>query len=84
MLCTKLVGNIAKPLDSKFSNEEKHEILSWRHTLLSKVKSYADNNLYPAKVNVIDPTKDNFTQSLGVKEVLDELQISKDDYYRAL
>ena len=52
--------------------------------MLSKVKSYADNNLYPAKVNVIDPTKDNFTQSLGVKEVLDELQISKDDYYRAL
>ena len=29
-------------------------------------------------------TKDNFTQSLSVKEILDELEISKDDYYRAL
>ena len=65
---------IAKPLDSKFSYEDKQEILS-------QVKSYIDNN---AKVNVIDPTKDNFTQPLSVKEILDELEISKDDYYRAL
>ena len=49
-----------------------------------QVKSYIDNDLYPAKVNVIDPTKDNFTQPLSVKEILDELQVSKDDYYRAL
>ena len=33
---------------------------------------------------MIDPTKDNFTQPLNVKEILDELEISKDDYYRAL
>ena len=52
---------IAKPVDSKFSNEEKQEILTWRNTLLRQIKSYMDNNLYPAKVNVIDPTKDNFT-----------------------
>ena len=31
-----------------------------------------------------DPTKDNFTQPLSVKEILDELEIPKDDYYRAL
>ena len=31
------------------------------NTLLRRVKSYIDYNLYPAKVNVIDPTKDNFT-----------------------
>ena len=47
---------IAKPLDSKFSNEDKQEILQWRNALLSQVKSYIDNNLFPAKVNVIDPT----------------------------
>ena len=41
-------------------------------------------NLNPAEVNLIDPTKDNFTQPLSVKEILDELEISKDDYYRAL
>ena len=35
-------------------------------------------------MNVIDPTKDNFTQPLSLKEILDELKISKDDYYRAM
>ena len=75
---------IAKPLDSKFSNEEKQEILTWRNTLLSQAKSYIDNNLYPSKVNVIDPTKDMFTQPLSAKEILDELEISKDDYCKAL
>ena len=75
---------IAKPLDSKFSNEEKQDILTWRNTLLSQFKSYIDNNFYPAKVNVIDQTKDNFIQPLSVKEILDELKISKNDYYRTL
>ena len=67
---------IAKPIDSKFSNEEQREILTWRNTILRQVKSYIDNNLYPAKVNVIDPTKENFTQPLSVKEILNELEIS--------
>ena len=58
---------ISKPLDSKFSNEEKQVILTWRNILLSQFRSYIDNNLYPAKVNVIDPTKYNFTQPLSVK-----------------
>ena len=44
------------------------------------MKSYIDNNLNPMKVNVIDPSKDNFTQPLSVKEILDELEISWDDY----
>ena len=55
-----------------------------RNTLLSQVKSYIDNNLYPAKANVIDPTKVNFTQPVSVKEILDKLEMSKDDYYRDL
>ena len=50
---------------------------------LRQVKKHIDNNLNPTKVNVIDPTKDNFTQPLSIKEVLDELKFSKDDYYRA-
>ena len=33
---------------------------------------------------MIDSTKDNFTQPLSLKEILDELEISKDDYYIAL
>ena len=31
----------------------------------------------------MDPTKDNFTQPLSVKEILDDLEISNDEYYRA-
>ena len=56
----------------------------WRNALLKQVKIYIDNHLNPAKVNVIDPNKDNFTDPVNVKEILDELQISKNDYYRAL
>ena len=59
---------IAKRLHSKFSNVVKQEILIRRNTLLSQVKSYINNNPCPAKVNVINPTKDNFTQPLSVKE----------------
>ena len=33
---------------------------------------------------MIDPTKDNYTQPLSISEILDELEISKDDYHRAL
>ena len=33
---------------------------------------------------MIDPIKDNFTQVLIIKDVLHELKISKDDYYRGL
>ena len=33
---------------------------------------------------MIDPTKDNFTQPLSVKETLDKLEISKGDYDRVL
>ena len=58
---------IAKPLDSQFNNEENQEILTWRNILLCQVKSCIDNNLYPAKINVIGPTKDNFTQPPSVK-----------------
>ena len=47
-----------------------------RFSLLRQMKSYIDNNLNPMKVNVIDPSKDNFTQPLSVKEILDELEIS--------
>ena len=65
---------IAKPLDSKFSNDEKQEILKWTNTSPRQVESYIDNNLNSVKVNVIDPTKDNFTQSMSVKEILDELE----------
>ena len=39
---------IAKPVDHKFSNNEKQKVLTWRNTLLKQVKSYIDNNLNPS------------------------------------
>ena len=38
-----------------------------RNMLLRRVKSFVDNNPNPAKINVIDPTKDNITQPLTIK-----------------
>ena len=34
-----------------------------------EVKSYIDNNLNPAKVNMIDPTEGSFTEPLSIKEI---------------
>ena len=63
---------IAKPHDSKPSNDEKKKFLTWRNALLKQVKSCIDINLNPDKVNVINPTKDNFTQPLNFIEILDK------------
>ena len=59
----------------------KKQVLTRRNTLLIQIKCCIDNNLNLAKVKVIDPTKDNFTQSLTIKEILDELSISNGYYY---
>ena len=75
---------IAKPVDSEISKDKKQEILIWRKAVLGKVKNYIDDNLNPAKVNVVDPTKDNFTQPLSIQEILNDLEIFDDDYYKAL
>ena len=48
---------IAKPHDSKPSNDEKKKFLTWRNALLKQVKN---------------PTKDNFTQPLNFIEILDK------------
>ena len=53
-------------------------------SLLRQVKIYIDNNFNTTKVKVEDPTRDNFTQPLSIKKILEELKISKDNYYRAL
>ena len=67
---------VGKLLGSKFSSNKRKEVLTWRNAVLRQVKSYVDNNLNSTKVNVIDPTKDNFTQPLTIKETLDELLLS--------
>ena len=71
---------IAKPLDCKISSDEKKGILTWRNALWKQVETYINNNLNPAKLNVIDQIKDNFTQPLSIKEILDEFETCKDNY----
>ena len=46
--------------------------------MLTQVKSFIDNNLNPAKVNTIDPTKDDFAQPLSIKEIVDDLEKDED------
>ena len=75
---------IAKPLPSDLNDDEKNEILVWRENILSKAKNYIDNHLFPAKRNIVDPSQDNFEQPPTIPEILSELEIEEDDYYRAL
>ena len=75
---------ILKPLDPSLDPEERHEILAPRKCLLEKVKKYIDGDLNPAKVNVIDPNKENYKRPLTIDKILLKLHISKEDYYHAL
>ena len=75
---------ISKPLEPHLSKDEKQEILIWRKMLLKKVKNYIDNFLNPEKVNIIDPRKDNFQEPPSIIEILNQLDILEDDYYKAL
>ena len=59
------------------------KVLTRKNTLLKQAKTYVDN-LNSAKVNKIDPSKDNFSQPLSTKGILDELEILKSDYYGTL
>ena len=83
---------IAKPAEAAKGIGEKNENLKWEKTLLNQVKRYVDNHLNLAKVDIIDPRKENFVQPLSIPEILAELQIadvgyctafsiSKDDYF---
>ena len=47
----------------KFSSDERKEVLTRKNTALRQVKSYIDNNLNSADVNVIDPIKANFNST---------------------
>ena len=77
MITLKLPGNatrmnVASPMIDVLQRSQKQS------------KSYIDSNLNPVRANVIDLTKDNFTQPQSTKKILDELEISKDDYYKDL
>ena len=75
---------IAVPLSKDMSLDEKTQIIEQRKLLLSTVKEYIDSNLDPKKRNILKPQNDNFEEVLNIKEILEELKISEDDYYKAL
>ena len=56
--------------------EKRHEISD-----SEKVEKYIDEELNPAKVNAIDPAKENYKASLTIDEILLKLDVSKEDYY---
>ena len=48
------------------------------------MKEYINDKLYPAKVSVIDPSKENYQPPPIIKEILLEFSISSAEYYQAL
>ena len=56
----------------------------WRNTSLKKVQKYIGNHLNPAKIYTIDPRIGKFLQLLSIPEILAELKILDDDYYRSI
>ena len=75
---------IAEPLDHKLEEEEKNNILKFRKEILDQVKEYIDNNLDPKYNNLYDPEKENFRPPKSIDEILNELNIDSNDYYKCL
>ena len=66
------------------SKNVKAKILEQRKLLLSIVKDYIDKNLDPRKRNILNPQNDNFEEVPSIKEIIQELNVSENDYYKAL
>ena len=75
---------IGKPLPNDLPLEEKNSILKRRQEILQPVSNYINNELNPAKVNVYDPNKGDYIKPLSIDEILDNLGLSKKNYYDAL
>lgn len=67
---------IAKPLPKGMSSEEKQTLIDQRNAILSKVKLYIDEFL--------DPSKSKYIEHKSIKEILDELHINENEYYKSL
>lgn len=64
---------MAKPLDCKFSSNEKQEVLRVINALTRQDKSFVHNNLKPAKVN--DTSNKRQFYSVNIKQILKLLEI---------
>ena len=75
---------VAKPSPSDMPDNMKHSVLSKRKDILSQVKDYINNHLNPAKVNFYDSSKDTFVNLKSVSEVLEEINITEEEYKSVL
>ena len=75
---------IAHPLSDKLSVEEKALILQQRKLVLSTVKKYIDTHLNPKTNNLYSPTENFYQPDKLINAILQELQISEDQYYKTL
>ena len=75
---------IAVPLSRDLPVDQRTHIIEQRKLLLSKVKEYIDTNLDPRKRNILNPYNEHFEELSSIKEILQELDISEEDYYKAL
>ena len=75
---------IAHPVSDKLSVEEKALILQQLKLVLSTVKKYIDMHLNPKTNNLYSPTENVYQADKPINTILQELQISEDQNYKAL
>ena len=68
---------VARPLPEK-------KVMCKRDDILCSVKKYIDENLNPKKQNILDPRKENFVVVPTIFEILQQLNVTPEDYYNAL
>ena len=55
--------------------ELRKKVLADRDTSFSNVRKYIDVNLYPKKLNILDPIKEKFFAIQGISEISLELEV---------
>ena len=60
------------------------KIIEQGKLLLDKVSAYINTNLNPKKFDIVNPEKYNFEKDSDIKDILQELEISEQEYYEAL
>ena len=58
--------------------------MSKRDDILCSVKKDIDKNLNPRKQNILDPRREYFVEMPNISEILQQLNITPEDYYNAL
>jgi len=75
---------VAEPLPDNITKEEKERKLKERKAILEKVKSYIDSNLNPWYNNILRPDEPNYNRPETIEEILENLDITKEEYEKAL